>query len=73
MYRTHICQKVDLEHKEKQALIHLRLKFRGLLETRYLADYGDTRSINLSRAKLYWRDANRLVKLLNSLVERGLL
>jgi uncharacterized protein (UPF0332 family) len=73
MYRTHICQKADLEYKEKRALKSLVLEFRHLLETRYLADYGETTKIDLLLAKSHWRDANRLVNLLHRLIRRGLL
>ena len=73
MYRTHICQKADLGYKEKQALKNLLLEFRHLLETRYLADYGETTKIDLPLAKSHWRDANKLVSLLNRFIKRGLL
>jgi uncharacterized protein (UPF0332 family) len=71
MYRTHICRKVDLGFKEKQALKNLLLKFRTLLETRYVADYGDPATIAASVAKSHWRDANLIISLLNSLSGRG--
>ena len=73
MYRVHLCQKADLGFKEKRALKSAVPKFYALLETRYLADYGDASKIILPIAKSYWRDANRLVSLLNSLIQRGLL
>ena len=73
MYQIHVCKKASLGHKENQALKSLLPKFYGLLETRYLADYGDSSTIILSVAKSNWRDANRLVSLLNSLLQRGLL
>jgi uncharacterized protein (UPF0332 family) len=73
MYHTHVCKKVDLRFREQQALKNLFRKFRTLLGTRYLADYGDSSVIDLSSAHALWRDANRLVSLLNSLIQRGLL
>jgi uncharacterized protein (UPF0332 family) len=73
MFRTHLCRKMDLGFKEKQALINLLLKFRTLLETRYVADYGDPATIVASVAKSLWRDANQIVSLLNSLISRGAL
>jgi uncharacterized protein (UPF0332 family) len=73
MYQTHVCKKANLGYKEQQALRSLLPKFYTLLETRYLADYGDSATIVLPIAKSYWRDANRLVSLLNSLLRRGLL
>ncbi|MDZ7359177.1 MAG: hypothetical protein ONB46_00410 [candidate division KSB1 bacterium] len=73
MYHTHICRKADLGFKEREALKSLRLKLRGLLETRYVADDGDPAAVVVSVAQGHWRDANRLVSLLNSLVNRGLL
>jgi uncharacterized protein (UPF0332 family) len=73
MYHTHICRKVDLGVKEKQALKNLMRKFQALLETRYLADYGDSSIIVSAAAKSYWRDANRIVSLLISLIHRGAL
>jgi len=73
MYHAHICRKANLGFKEKQALKSLFPIFRTLLETRYLADYGDASNIVLSLALSHWREANRLVSLLNSLIRRGLL
>jgi uncharacterized protein (UPF0332 family) len=73
MYLTHICHKVDLQFKEKRALKSLFPKFRHLLITRYLADYGETTKIDLLLAKSLWRDANQLVSLLERLIKRGLL
>jgi uncharacterized protein (UPF0332 family) len=73
MYRTHICQKADLQYKEKWVLKSLLSKFRHLLETRYLADYGETTTLDLPLAQSLWRDANQLVKLLEQLIKRGLL
>jgi uncharacterized protein (UPF0332 family) len=73
MYHTHVCRKADLGIKEKAALKGLFPIFRTLLETRYLADYGSASNIVLSLAKSHWREANRLVSLLNSLIRRGLL
>ncbi|MFQ5631930.1 MAG: hypothetical protein ACE5I1_24430 [bacterium] len=40
---------------------------------RSLADYSNPSSRDLSLVKAYWRDANRIVSLLNSLIEKGLL
>ncbi len=71
MFQTHVCKKANLGYKEQQALRSLLPKFYTLLETRYLADYGDSATIVLPIAKSYWRDANRLVSLLNSLLRRG--
>jgi uncharacterized protein (UPF0332 family) len=73
MYQTHVCKKASLGYKEQLALKNLRLKLRGLLETRYVADYGDPAAVIVSVAQGHWRDANRLVSLLNSLINRGLL
>lgn len=73
MYQTHVCKKANWGYKEQRALKSLLPKFYTLLETRYLADYGDSATIVLPIAKSYWRDANRLVSLLNSLLRRGLL
>lgn len=73
MYRIHLCQKADLGFKEKQALKNQISNFRALLETRYLADYGIPSKKALNLAKTYWRNANKLVSLLNSLRRRGLL
>lgn len=73
MYRTHLCRKVDLGFKEKQTLKNLLFQFRTLLETRYVADYGDPATIVASVAKSHLRDANRIVSLLNSLIGRGAL
>jgi uncharacterized protein (UPF0332 family) len=73
MYQTHVCKKVNLGFREQQALKNLFRKFRALLGTRYLADYGDSSVITLSSAQSLWRDANRLVSLLSSLIQRGLL
>jgi uncharacterized protein (UPF0332 family) len=73
MYLTHICHKADLLFKERRALKNLFPKFRHLLITRYIADYGEITKINSILAKSLWRDANQLVKLLERLIERGLL
>lgn len=73
MYHTHVCKKVDLGFREQQALKNLFLKLRTLLGTRYLADYGDSSMITLSFAQSLWRDANRLYRLLNSLIRGGLI
>lgn len=73
MYHTHICKKADLEYKEKRALLDLRQELKGLLETRYRADYGDPTIIVIAVAMGLWRAANRIVGLLQSLIKRGLL
>jgi uncharacterized protein (UPF0332 family) len=73
MYHTHICRKIDLGFKEKHALKRLLLKFQTLLETRYLADYGDTSTIVVSVAESHWRDASRITSLLSTLIRKGLL
>lgn len=73
MYRIHICQRADLGFKEKRALKNLIHGFRNLLEMRYRADYGATAIINLPLISSLWRDASRLVNLLNSLIKRGML
>jgi uncharacterized protein (UPF0332 family) len=71
MYQTHICKKAKWGFREQQALKRSFHKLRTLLETRYLADYGDPSTVVLSLAQSHWRDANRLVSLLNSLIRRG--
>jgi uncharacterized protein (UPF0332 family) len=73
MYRIHICRKTNLGHKEKNALRNLLPKFRLLLQIRARADYGVPQPTDLSRVKSHWRDANRQVSLLKSLIKRGLL
>jgi uncharacterized protein (UPF0332 family) len=73
MYRIHICQKADLGFKEKRALKNLIHGFRNLLEMRYRADYASTAIINLPLISSLWRDASRLVNLLNALIKRGML
>jgi len=73
MLRIHICQKVDLGHKEKNALLGLRNDFWLLLTKRRHADYGIDSSIDLLLAWTLWRDSNRLVVLLRNLIERGVL
>ena len=73
MYRTHICQKADLGFKEKRALKNLVQAFRTLLKMRTMADYGTTSTVNQSLVLSLWRDANRMVNLLTSLIKRGLL
>lgn len=73
MYLTHICQKADLEYKEKVALIRLRPDFWKLLLTRYKADYGPDKTIDLLLSRSLWRDANKMVKLLENLIKRGVL
>jgi len=73
MYLTHKCQKADLEYKEKVALIRLRSDFWNLLLTRYKADYGLDKKIDLLMSQSFWRAANKLVKLLENLITRGIL
>jgi len=73
MFRIHICQKVDLRHKEKNALLELRNDFWLLLTKRRHADYGIDRGIDLLLAWTLWRDSNRFVALLQNLIERGIL
>jgi uncharacterized protein (UPF0332 family) len=73
MYQTHVCKKANLGYKEQRTLKGLLPKFYTLLETRYLVDYGDASIFEVSVAESYWRDANRLVSLLNSLIRRGVL
>jgi uncharacterized protein (UPF0332 family) len=71
MYRTHICQKADLGYKEKTALIMLRPDFQILLINRYKSDYGHDKKIDMLLAQTLWRDANRLARLLENLIQRG--
>jgi len=74
MYHTHVCKKAGLRFREQQALKRLFPKLRTLMEIRYLADYGDhTTTTAFSSVPSLWRDANRLVSLLNLLIRRGLL
>jgi len=74
MFQTHVCKKVGLGFREQQALKRLFPKLRTLMEIRYLADYGDhTTTTAFSSVPSLWRDANRLVSLLNLLIRRGLL
>jgi uncharacterized protein (UPF0332 family) len=74
MYQTHVCKKANLGFREQQALKHLFPKFRTLMEIRYRADYGDhSKTTAFSSVSSLWRDANRLVSLLNALIRRGLL
>jgi len=73
MYRTHICQKADLGHKEKSTLISLRSSFRNLLFKRYAADYGFDKGIDMILSRTLWRDASRLVRLLENLIKIGAL
>jgi uncharacterized protein (UPF0332 family) len=73
MYRTHICQKADLQYKEKVALTKLRLSYRTLLATRYKADYGLDKDVDAPSAQTLWRYANQFVKLLENLADRGVL
>jgi uncharacterized protein (UPF0332 family) len=73
MYRIHICQKADLGYKEKAALTRLRSNFWKLLLTRYKADYGPDNSIDMLLSQALWRDANKLARLLENLIKRGLL
>lgn len=73
MYHTHICQKADLGYKEKVALINLRSGFRNLLIKRYAADYGFDKGIDMALSRILWRDASRLIRLLETLIKRGAL
>jgi uncharacterized protein (UPF0332 family) len=73
MYRTHVCQKADLGYKEKNALSKLRNGFWALLISRRNADYGIDRNIDIILAQTLWRDSNRLIALLQNLIERGVL
>jgi uncharacterized protein (UPF0332 family) len=73
MYRVHICQNAKLGYKERQALRNLLPKYSVLLEKRYRADYGAPTAEDLSRVKSYWRNSNRLITLLKSIIGRGLL
>jgi len=73
MYRVHICRKVDLGEKEKNALGKLRNDFWLLLINRRNADYGIDRNIDDSLARTLWRNSNRLITLLQNLIERGVL
>jgi uncharacterized protein (UPF0332 family) len=73
MYLTHICHKADLEYKEKVALIKLRSGFWNLLLTRYTADYGFDKNIDMVLSRSLWRGANKLVKFLDNLIKRGVL
>jgi len=73
MYRIHICQKADLGYKEKNALSKLRNGFWLLLTTRRDADYGIDKNIDIVLARTLWRDSNKLIVLLQNLIERGVL
>ena len=73
MYRIHICQSKGLGYKERVALSSLKPSFGALLDSRYKADYGFDRKIDMSLSHNFWRDANRLIVLLEKLVERGAL
>ncbi len=73
MYLTHICQKTVLEYKEKTVLTKLRSAFWNLLLRRYQADYGPDKGIDMLLARSLWRDASKLVKLLEDLIKRGVL
>jgi uncharacterized protein (UPF0332 family) len=73
MYRTHICKKANLGYKEKTALLKLLSSFRYLLKTRYKADYGLEKDIDMHGSQALWRDANRIIKLLGNLIKRGVL
>jgi uncharacterized protein (UPF0332 family) len=73
MYRIHICHKANLGPKEKKALGDLLPKFRLLLQMRARADYGVSLKTDLSLVSSHWRNANRHVSLLKSLIKRGLL
>lgn len=73
MYLTHICHKANLSYKDRVALSHLRSSFWTLLATRYKADYGPDKEIDLYQARILWRNANRLARLLENLIQRGVL
>jgi len=74
MYQTHVCKKASLGFRNQRALKRLLPQFRTLMEIRYLADYGDhSKTTAFSSVPSLWRDANRLVSLLNALIRRGLL
>jgi uncharacterized protein (UPF0332 family) len=73
IYRIHICQRADLGYKEKVALTKLRPVFWALLIKRYQADYDLDKSIDMLLSRTLYRDANKLIKLLDNLIERGLL
>jgi len=73
MYLTHICHKADLSYKDRMALTHLRSSFWTLLTTRYKADYGFDEEIDLHHSRALWRDAKRLIKFLENLIQRGML
>jgi len=73
MYRIHICQKADWGYKEKAALTKLRPFFWALLIKRYQADYDLDKSIDMLLSRTLYRDANRLIRLLENLIKRGLL
>ncbi len=73
MYRIHICRKADWGYKEKNALSKLRNGFGLLLINRRDADYGISGNIHASLVRTLWRDSNRLITLLQNLIERGVL
>ena len=74
MYQTHVCKKASLGFRNQRALKRLLPQFRTLMEIRYLADYGDhSKTTAFSSVPSLWRDANRLVSLLNALIRTGLL
>lgn len=73
MYRIHICQKADLGYKEMGALSNLRLNFRTLFVNRSQADYGFDKDITMALSKELWREASRLIRLLENLLKRGVL
>jgi len=73
MYLTHLCHKADLEYKEKAALTKLRPVFWTLLIKRYQADYDFDKSIDMLSSQTLYRDANKLVRLLENLITRGML
>jgi len=73
MFLFHICQKADLRYKEKVVLISLRSSFRNLLIKRYAADYGFDKGIDMALSQTLWRDAGRLVRLLENLIKKGAL
>lgn len=73
MYRIHICQKADLGHKARNALSKLKNDFWLLLINRRNADYGIDGNIDILLARTLWRNSNRLIALLQYLIERGVL
>jgi uncharacterized protein (UPF0332 family) len=73
MYLAHICHKADLSYKDRVALTHLRSSFWTLLITRYKADYGPDKNIDMPLSRFLWRESSKLVKYLESLIKRGAL